>query len=164
MASNVGIAFHTPEEFFLDDPPRAFARSFDPAAFLAKTSGESATAPAKFTKNNELDIVMYVGSPGAGKSTFYWTQLQPLGYERVNPDILKTVWDTPFPPRSYMLTTPVRQVPIGGGRASQSLKVRLRGQYQPRHRCACTLGALGAAVRHTNTMHILYCARGALRA
>lgn len=44
-----------------------------------------------FTKNNKLDIVMFCGSPGAGKSTFYWRHLQPLGYERVNQDILKSV-------------------------------------------------------------------------
>lgn len=31
------------------------------------------------------------GSPGSGKSTFYWTKLEPLGYERVNQDTLKTV-------------------------------------------------------------------------
>lgn len=35
--------------------------------------------------------VKLCGSPGAGKSTFYWKQLQPLGYERVNQDILKSV-------------------------------------------------------------------------
>lgn len=34
---------------------------------------------------------MFCGSPGAGKSTFYWTYLEPLGYTRVNQDILKTV-------------------------------------------------------------------------
>lgn len=36
-------------------------------------------------------MVIFCGSPGAGKSTFYWNVLQPLGYERVNQDILKTV-------------------------------------------------------------------------
>lgn len=44
-----------------------------------------------YTKKNNLDIVLFCGSPGAGKSTFYWKQVEPLGYVRVNQDILKTV-------------------------------------------------------------------------
>ena len=43
------------------------------------------------SKENDLDIILLCGSPAAGKSTFYWTHLQPLGYERVNQDLLKTV-------------------------------------------------------------------------
>jgi len=35
MASNVGIKFQTPEEFFLEEEPRPFARTFDPASYLA---------------------------------------------------------------------------------------------------------------------------------
>ena len=33
---------------------------------------------------------MFCGSPGAGKSTFYWENLKPLGYERINQDVLKS--------------------------------------------------------------------------
>jgi len=33
---------------------------------------------------------MFCGSPGAGKSTFFWRYLEPLGYQRVNQDILKS--------------------------------------------------------------------------
>jgi len=45
---------------------------------------------APFTKNSPQELVIFCGSPGAGKSTFYWDVLQPLGYERVNQDILKS--------------------------------------------------------------------------
>ena len=45
----------------------------------------------RFSKENELDLVILCGSPGVGKSTFFWNELSPLGYERVNQDILKTV-------------------------------------------------------------------------
>ena len=33
-------------------------------------------------KSNAQDIVILCGSPGAGKSTFYWKHLEPLGYAR----------------------------------------------------------------------------------
>lgn len=44
-------------------------------------------------RKNALDVVVLCGSPGSGKSSFYWKSLKPLGYERVNQDILKTVCD-----------------------------------------------------------------------
>jgi putative ribosome biogenesis GTPase RsgA len=50
--------------------------------------------PFAFQKDNPPDLVVFVGSPGAGKSTLYWNHLKPLGYERVNQDILKTVRST----------------------------------------------------------------------
>ena len=49
----------------------------------------SETQPA-FQKKNKADVVLFCGSPGSGKSTFFWTYLRELGYERVNQDTLKT--------------------------------------------------------------------------
>lgn len=57
-------------------------------ADLANTKIED---PIPSLKTSALDIILFCGSPGAGKSTFYWRQLQPLGYGRVNQDILKSV-------------------------------------------------------------------------
>ncbi|KAJ4987269.1 polynucleotide kinase 3 phosphatase [Stagonosporopsis vannaccii] len=91
FAANVGLTFHTPEEYFLQQTPQPFARSFDPTAFVNKKAESSTSANPIITKTDVLDIVLLVGSPGAGKSSFYWRQLQPLGYSRVNQDILKTV-------------------------------------------------------------------------
>lgn len=54
-------------------------------------NADSLLAHMPFNKKNKLDLVLFCGSPGAGKSTFYWDHLKPLGYERVNQDILKTV-------------------------------------------------------------------------
>ena len=96
LAANIGIKYESPEEFFLGEAPRPFARSFDPARYLDRTIAESSTSatdttPISFAKRNKLDLVLFVGSPGAGKSTFYWDHLLPLGYERVNQDTLRTV-------------------------------------------------------------------------
>ena len=89
FATNVGIEFKTPEEYFLNEEPRAYSRVFDPAAYLSHMVDGVGATP--FMKTNPTDIVILCGSPAAGKSTFYWTVLKPHGYERVNQDILKTV-------------------------------------------------------------------------
>ena len=99
LAANIGIRFYTPEEFFLKAETEEFDHGFDPALHLNMTesleASELVTAPKKpslsFTKNDPQELVIFCGSPGAGKSTFFWNVLQPLGYERVNQDILKTV-------------------------------------------------------------------------
>lgn len=83
FAHNVGIAYHTPEEFFLGEKPRSFARDFELTDY---PYGEETMA---FRKTNDKDVVLFCGPPGAGKSSFYWRHLKPLGYERVNQDILK---------------------------------------------------------------------------
>ena len=84
----------TPEEYFLDEAAQPFARTFDPLLYLddiPKSSEPLAPDRAAYEKKNSLDIVLFCGSPGAGKSTFYWNVLEPLSYERVNQDTLKTV-------------------------------------------------------------------------
>jgi hypothetical protein len=49
-----------------------------------------------FQKGTALDLILFCGSPGCGKSTYYWQVLKPLGYERVNQDILKSVRAAPL--------------------------------------------------------------------
>ncbi|KAF2726762.1 PNK3P-domain-containing protein [Polyplosphaeria fusca] len=91
FAANVGIPFRTPEEYFLHEKPRPFVRDFNPTEYLQEGAVKSTSAiPIHFSKANSVDIVLFCGSPGAGKSSFYWRHLQPLDYGRVNQDILKT--------------------------------------------------------------------------
>jgi len=90
FAANVGIKYTTPEEFFLEEAPRPFTRTFDPLDYLPvdnKSNGSSLLFEKLFRK----EIVLFVGSPGAGKSTFFRKYLEPLGYERINQDTLKRV-------------------------------------------------------------------------
>lgn len=76
-----------------------YAHIFEPALHLEHFQSSKASlngtteslAAAPFIKNSPQELVIFCGSPGAGKSTFFWDVLQPLGYERVNQDILKTV-------------------------------------------------------------------------
>ncbi|EAT87754.1 hypothetical protein SNOG_05363 [Parastagonospora nodorum SN15] len=92
FAANVGLPFYTPEEFFLHEEQRPFTRSFDPTVYLKERelAQESASASKGVTKSETIDIILLCGSPGAGKSSYYWKHLQPLGYGRVNQDTLKT--------------------------------------------------------------------------
>ncbi|KAJ3575145.1 hypothetical protein NPX13_g4132 [Xylaria arbuscula] len=90
FAHNVGIAYKTPEEFFLDEPPREFARDFDLATYPYEHGEKETEDEVLFEKTNERDVILFCGPPGAGKSTFYWKHLKPLGYERVNQDTLKS--------------------------------------------------------------------------
>ncbi|PFH59786.1 hypothetical protein XA68_11894 [Ophiocordyceps unilateralis] len=88
FAHNVGIAYKTPEEFFLGLAPRDFCRELDLVRYPFRRDGEP--PEAAFGRINQRDIILFCGPPGAGKSTFYWKHLEPLGYERVNQDTLKS--------------------------------------------------------------------------
>ena len=83
MALNAGMKFYTPEEFFL---------------------GQKQTIPKieqdlhKYDKNNnnhikfdsKQEMIILVGSPGSGKSTYCENELVKKGYVRINQDTLKT--------------------------------------------------------------------------
>ncbi|KAF7715498.1 Uncharacterized protein PECH_007022 [Penicillium ucsense] len=90
FAVNAGMAFKTPEEFFLGQEPPQDAGIFNPARFIEADSGSevSLQSTPSFIRKHPLDLVIFCGSPAAGKSTFFWNNLEPLGYERVNQDIL----------------------------------------------------------------------------
>lgn len=90
LASNIGITFRTPEEYFLGEEARPFTRAFDPVTHLSSDllPQDTARAADSIVKKHPLDLVLFCGSPGAGKSTFYWKHMKDIGYERVNQDIL----------------------------------------------------------------------------
>ncbi|OJJ47468.1 hypothetical protein ASPZODRAFT_130948 [Penicilliopsis zonata CBS 506.65] len=88
FAENIGIPFKTPEEFFLNAAPEPYTRTFEPLLYLPSDTVEP--PPTPFSKEHPQELVIFCGSPGAGKSTFYWNHLQSLGYERVNQDALKS--------------------------------------------------------------------------
>ena len=102
----------SPEEFFLREAARPFVRDLEPRKYLAAaiTQGKSVSrwrrkrriiiqfadllilaVPLVFEQRIECEIIIFCGSPGAGKSTLYRTYLKPLGYHRINQDTLKTV-------------------------------------------------------------------------
>ena len=97
---NLKIPFYTPEEYFLGDPPSKYVfGAFNPLDYIpipSPTEPSSTTTMTPLTTTPLIkespapDVILFVGSPAAGKSTFYRTHLSPMGYERVNQDTLKT--------------------------------------------------------------------------
>lgn len=88
LAANIRIRFQTPEEFFLGEDVEPYMPAFDPSTYLSDP--ELTKAAVSFEKKHKQELVIFCGSPGAGKSTFYWRALQPLKFARVNQDTLKT--------------------------------------------------------------------------
>jgi bifunctional polynucleotide phosphatase/kinase len=92
FASNVGIPFHTESEFFLQEPPSPFSwDSPDPAQLLAdmNTSLQAKSVPSMWHVASQ-EMIIFVGAPGSGKSTFARANLIPHGYVHINRDNLST--------------------------------------------------------------------------
>lgn len=86
FAANISITFYTPEEFFLNSNKARFSwgefqpMGIDPQALL-EPEGTSITAASQ-------EVILFIGPPASGKTTFYCKHLQPQGYIHVNRDTL----------------------------------------------------------------------------
>lgn len=93
-ANNVGIPFYTPEEYFLSQKPKAYKlNGWRP--ILHEANDEKGTLPSSFfnqslTNSEKLDLVIFVGPPAAGKTSFYRHHFADRDYVWVNQDTLKT--------------------------------------------------------------------------
>ncbi|KAJ2057971.1 hypothetical protein GGI17_005333 [Coemansia sp. S146] len=108
FALNAGVAFFTPEEIITSEicardqplpppPPRTWplgrfspkTLSFDNDGHLALLAGLGADIRSATEQKSGL-LVLLVGPPACGKSTFAAVHLAPLGFECVNMDTLGT--------------------------------------------------------------------------
>ncbi|KAG8981507.1 hypothetical protein FRB90_007208 [Tulasnella sp. 427] len=93
-AQNIGIPFFTPEEFFLNKPPKTFKpRGFHPSSLPSDPEAPLFTptsTPLIPLNPVKPEIVLFVGYPAAGKTSFYKRHFAPAGYVHVNQDTLKS--------------------------------------------------------------------------
>ncbi|CED82630.1 Polynucleotide kinase 3' phosphatase [Phaffia rhodozyma] len=91
-AENAGLKFYTPEMYFgkKDEalPPLSGfrPRDLEPCPSITPTSTPLFSSPS----SNRSEVILLVGSPGSGKSTFFESFCLPNGYVRVNQDELGT--------------------------------------------------------------------------
>ncbi|CCM00147.1 uncharacterized protein FIBRA_02174 [Fibroporia radiculosa] len=91
-ALNVGIAFHTPEEYFLNLPNAPYTLSGFHVSSLPSdlphiTPPDATIVPPSL---ETPEVVVFVGFPSLGKSTFYRKYFASAGYAHVNQDTLRT--------------------------------------------------------------------------
>ncbi|EIM90535.1 PNK3P-domain-containing protein [Stereum hirsutum FP-91666 SS1] len=91
FAINVGVRFYTPEEFFIKAAPAAYNLPGFHVSSLKQPSTKPADAPPIIPPGSPpQEVVVFVGYPALGKSTFFKRHFLPLGYVHVNQDTLKT--------------------------------------------------------------------------
>eukprot|EP00732_Lithocolla_globosa_P004651 Lithocolla_globosa_v1_NODE_4396_length_1446_cov_2.690870.p1 type:complete len:440 gc:universal NODE_4396_length_1446_cov_2.690870:1331-12(-) len=89
LAFNVGVKFQTESEFFLEESPVEFSwNSVDPTTI--PTDGKITSSGEKEFHAKEQEMVVFVGFPAAGKSTFAKRYFVSQDYVHVNRDTLKT--------------------------------------------------------------------------
>jgi bifunctional polynucleotide phosphatase/kinase len=91
FAYNVGLRFQTPEEFFLGSlPEKSFGwDGLGPDDLAKLPTAYDPKLLASFTSSSQ-EMVLFVGFPGSGKSTFYERFMKAKGYFHINRDALKT--------------------------------------------------------------------------
>ncbi|PLW30058.1 hypothetical protein PCANC_24007 [Puccinia coronata f. sp. avenae] len=101
LALNIGVSFFTPEEWFSGEPTRTdFVLSgFDPLKYdHDHPAWHPSTTPVALApvlpsdavpKHSPCELVLFVGPPSVGKTTFFEKHFMPRGYRHVNQDTLK---------------------------------------------------------------------------
>lgn len=89
MAINIGIPFFTPEQHFQKSKDSEWVQpEFDPKT-VSTTQNLYDPITSKLT-SDKLEVIIMVGGPGSGKSSFSRNELETKGYLLINRDKLGT--------------------------------------------------------------------------
>lgn len=89
FALNVGLQFHTPEEYFLGWKSAPYNMpEFDPRNLDYNV--RLYDPPSAALISDKTEVIVAVGFPASGKSTFFQTHIIPKGYVYVNRDTMGT--------------------------------------------------------------------------
>ncbi|GAA5911409.1 hypothetical protein JCM8208_005050 [Rhodotorula glutinis] len=131
FALNCGLPFLTPEQFFLDKPahaPVAF-EGWDPRSHDHTSPLYSPCSPpllprrrSEFDDAPPPEVVVFVGCPGVGKTTFVKTHFAPKGYVHVNQDTLKTRQACLDAVRKALTSSPPKSVVVDNTSPSRSVR------------------------------------------
>ncbi|KAJ7361229.1 polynucleotide kinase 3 phosphatase-domain-containing protein [Mycena albidolilacea] len=90
-ALNVEIPFFTPEEYLLGKAPDPdFSLKGFNASSLPKLPLYTPSSTPLLPSPPKQELVLFVGYPSLGKTTFYRKHFEPAGYRHINQDTLKT--------------------------------------------------------------------------
>ncbi|KZT66863.1 PNK3P-domain-containing protein [Daedalea quercina L-15889] len=90
-ALNIGLPFYTPEEYFLTLPAAPYTLpGFHVSSLPADLPRITPTSTPLVPTHPIQEIVVFVGYPSLGKSSFYRKHFDPAGYVHVNQDMLRT--------------------------------------------------------------------------
>ncbi|XP_047449392.1 bifunctional polynucleotide phosphatase/kinase [Mugil cephalus] len=92
FALNIGLPFHTPEEYFLGWKSAPYSLpEFDPRKL--DSTARLYDPPSASLTSSKTEVIVAVGYPASGKSSFFHTHIIPEGYVYVNRDTLGS-WQT----------------------------------------------------------------------
>jgi len=91
FAFNNNLQFHTPEALFLKmEETKDFSWGFSPLDYLKEIENhKKSNFDDILSVKKEVEMIILVGSPSSGKSSFCQKYLIPKGYEWINRDTLK---------------------------------------------------------------------------
>ncbi|EUC62214.1 polynucleotide phosphatase/kinase [Rhizoctonia solani AG-3 Rhs1AP] len=84
LAHNMGIQFYTPDDFFKGNKAK-----LPPLSGFHPSKLEATDPIPTLTSSTPSEVVIFVGSPGCGKSSIFKKQFAPAGYVHINQDTLK---------------------------------------------------------------------------